>query len=59
MAMLSAFELIAFLLVLTASFAWVNLRFIRLPHSIGLLVMGLVASLVLIGVEFILPGLVT
>ena len=58
MAMLSAFELIAFLLVLTASFAWVNLRFIRLPHSIGLLVMGLVASLVLIGVEFILPGLV-
>ncbi len=41
--MLSNFDLIAVLLVLTATFAWLNHRFIRLPHSIGLLVMGLIA----------------
>ncbi len=53
--MLTAFDLIAILLVLTATFAWINHRFIRLPHSIGLLVMGLGASLVLIGVELAIP----
>ncbi len=49
--MLTAFDLIAILLVLTATFAWINHRFIGLPHSIGLLVMGLGDSLALIGVE--------
>jgi CPA1 family monovalent cation:H+ antiporter len=53
--MLTAFDLIAILLVLTAVFAWINHRFIRLPHSIGLLVMGLAASLVLLGVELAIP----
>jgi len=53
--MFSAFDLIATLLVLTATFAWVNHRFIRLPHSIGLLVMGLVSSLLLISVELTIP----
>lgn len=42
--MLSNFDLIAVLLVLTATFAWLNHRFIRLPHSIGLLVMGCPSS---------------
>jgi len=55
--MLSVFDLISMLLVLTAVFAWVNHRFVRLPHSIGLLVMGLAASLVLIGVEFAFPSI--
>ena len=54
--MLSVFDLIAILLVLTAVFAWINHRFIRLPHTIGLLVMGLGASLVLIGIEIAIPG---
>jgi CPA1 family monovalent cation:H+ antiporter len=53
--MLSAFDLIAVLLVLTAAFGWINHRLIRLPHTIGLLVMGLGASLVLIGVELAFP----
>ena len=53
--MLSVFDLIAILLVLTAAFGWINHRFIRLPHSIGLLVMGLGASLVLIAVELAFP----
>jgi Na+:H+ antiporter len=54
-AMLSVFDVIAILLALTAAFAWINHRLIRLPHTIGLLVMGLVASLVLIGVELAFP----
>jgi len=54
--MLTVYDLISIFLVLTATFAWINHRFIRLPHTIGLLVMGLVASLVLIGAEFVFPG---
>jgi monovalent cation:H+ antiporter, CPA1 family len=53
--MLSVFDLISILLVLTAAFGWINHRFIGLPHSIGLLVMGLGASLVLIAVELAFP----
>jgi CPA1 family monovalent cation:H+ antiporter len=53
--MLSAFDLVAILLVLTAVFGWLNHVVIGLPHSIGLLVMGLVSSLILIGVEIALP----
>ena len=53
--MLSAFDLVAVLLVLTAAFGWINHRIVRLPHTIGLLVMGLGASLVLIGVELAFP----
>jgi CPA1 family monovalent cation:H+ antiporter len=53
--MLSVFDLIAILLVLTAGFSWLNHVLIRLPHTIGLLLMGLVSSLVLIGIELALP----
>jgi monovalent cation:H+ antiporter, CPA1 family len=51
----SAFDLIAILLVLTAVFGWLNHVVIRLPHTIGLLVMALGASLILIGIEVALP----
>jgi len=56
--LMSSFELMAILLVLTACFAWINHRFIHLPHSIGLLVMGLVASILIIGAEIAVPGIV-
>jgi CPA1 family monovalent cation:H+ antiporter len=51
----SVFELLAILLVLTAAFGWINHLVFRLPHTIGLLVMGLAVSLVLIGVELLVP----
>ncbi len=54
---MSQFELVAILLVLTATFSWVNFRLAFLPHTIGLLVMGLGASLVVIGAESAMPGL--
>ena len=53
--MISIFDLIALLLVLSALFGWLNRRFVRLPHAIGLLVMGLVASLLLVAIGAIVP----
>jgi CPA1 family monovalent cation:H+ antiporter len=53
---ISNFDLFALLLTLSALFAWLNRRFVHLPHSIGLLVMGLVASLLLIGLGLVFPA---
>lgn len=55
---ISQFELAAILLTLTAAFSWVNYRLGLMPRTIGLLVMGLGASLVVIGAEAAVPGLV-
>jgi CPA1 family monovalent cation:H+ antiporter len=54
--MLTPFELISILLVLTAGFAWTNHRLIGLPDTVGLLVMGLAASFVLLLVERFFPA---
>jgi CPA1 family monovalent cation:H+ antiporter len=54
--MLSFFELLALLLTLSAAFGWLNHRFIHLPHSVGLLVMGLLASVLVAGVGSVFPG---
>ena len=54
--MLSIFQIAAALLTLTAVFAWVNHRLLQLPSNVGLLLMGLAASLVLIGFELLLPN---
>ena len=53
--MLSIFDMIAGLLTLTAVFAWANRRLLRLPSNVGLLIMGLAASLVLVGLEAAVP----
>lgn len=54
--MLSLFELVACLLVTTATFAWLNGKFLRLPANVALLLMGLAVSLVLIAIEAAFPG---
>ncbi len=54
--MLSFFDLIALLLSLSALFGWINHRFVHLPNSVGLLVMGLVASLAVAGIGVAMPG---
>jgi CPA1 family monovalent cation:H+ antiporter len=51
----SAFELIATLLALSALFGWLNHRFLHLPHSVGLLILGLLSSLLLIIIELLFP----
>jgi CPA1 family monovalent cation:H+ antiporter len=53
--MLSIFDLAAILVTLTALFAWFNQRFVKLPRNIGLLLMGLLASLILVGVDLAIP----
>ena len=55
--MLTLFEIAALLLALSALFSWLNAAFFKLPHTIGLLVIALVVSLLLIGLEAIAPGL--
>ena len=54
--MLSIFEVVAGLLTLTALFAWANHLYLRLPNNVGLLIMGLVASLVLVAFEVLIPN---
>ena len=43
------YNALALLLVVAAAFAYVNHRFLRMPPAIGLMVLGLVASLALVG----------
>lgn len=43
--MISLFDLAALILTLTALFAWLNHRFIRLPTTIGVMLIALLASL--------------
>jgi Na+:H+ antiporter len=52
---MSLFDLSALLLTLSALFGWINHRFLHLPRSIGLLLMGLAASLLLVGVGAFFP----
>jgi CPA1 family monovalent cation:H+ antiporter len=54
--LLSIFDIVAGLLTLTALFAWANHRFLRLPNNVGLLLMGMAASLVLVGLEILIPS---
>lgn len=54
--MFSLFEIAALLLAVSAFFGWVNQVVLRLPHTIGLLVMALVTSLVLLLAEWVFPS---
>ncbi len=53
---LSAFDAAAILIVLAAALGYLNHRVFKLPSSIGLTIMGLLASLIMIGIDSILPG---
>ena len=57
MSMLSLFEIAALLLVLSAILSWLNRAYLKLPHTIGLLVMALFASFILMGLEIFIPSL--
>jgi CPA1 family monovalent cation:H+ antiporter len=53
--LISILETTALLLTLSALFGWVNRIFLQLPHSIGLLLLGIISSLLLIAVELMFP----
>ena len=55
--MLSIFEIIALLLVLSAILSWINRAYLKLPHTIGLLVMALFASFILMALQALVPSL--
>ncbi|MEO6564571.1 MAG: sodium:proton antiporter [Casimicrobiaceae bacterium] len=46
----------AILIVLAAMLGYLNHRFIGLPQSVGLTVMGAVASLIVVGIDHLLPA---
>ena len=48
---MTGFDILAALVTLAALFAWVNYRFLKLPTTIGLMVMALVSSLALVAME--------
>lgn len=52
---MSIFELIAVLLVLSALFGWLNHKFLHLPHSVGVMIFGLLTSLLLVMLELAIP----
>ncbi len=52
---MTIFEIGAFLIGLSAIFGYVNYRYLRLPHTIGLVMIALAASLVIILVEVLHP----
>ena len=55
--MLTLFEIIALILSISAVLSWVNSTFVKLPHTIGLLVMALATSFFLILLEAVFPDL--
>ncbi|MEZ5742459.1 MAG: sodium:proton antiporter [Sphingomonadaceae bacterium] len=53
---LSAFDAAAILIVLAAALGYLNHRFLKLPSTVGLTLMGLVASLLVILYDRLLPS---
>jgi CPA1 family monovalent cation:H+ antiporter len=53
---LSAFDAASILIVLAAVLGYINHQYLKLPASIGLTVMGAVASLIVIGIDRLLPS---
>ena len=53
--MLSIFELTSILLVLCAFFSFVNRAVLHVPSSVGLLLLGMIASMLLVTVELLFP----
>ena len=50
-------DIIALLLTLSALFGYANHRWLKLPHTIGLVVIGLVASATIVLADFLFTGL--
>lgn len=53
---LSAFDAAAILIVLSAALGWINHRVFKLPGTVAMTVMGAIASIIVIGIDALLPG---
>jgi len=54
---MNIFEIISVLVVITAVFAYVNTRFLRLPATIGIMIISLIFSLLLIVAGILFPSI--
>jgi monovalent cation:H+ antiporter, CPA1 family len=54
---MSIFDIAAILVGLSALFGYANYRFLKLPHTIGLVVVAMAASLSLVVLDIYLPGM--
>lgn len=52
---MSLLEILALLLTLSALFGYLNHRFFKLPHTIGLMIMALLASACIVLIDYVLP----
>lgn len=57
MTVASIFNLVALVITLAAVFGWVNHRWLKLPHSIGLVLIALVVSLAMLVADWLVPAL--
>src|ERR1700744_2267997 len=56
---MALYNALAIMMVLAALFAWVNHRFIRLPGTIGIMLISLLSSMGLLVVGWIDPGVLS
>lgn len=54
---LNLYSIFTFLIVLTAAFSYINIRFFKLPSTIGIMIISLACSLILLGIGKIYPEL--
>jgi CPA1 family monovalent cation:H+ antiporter len=52
---MAIFDVLAVLMVLAATFGWVNDRYVRLPITVGIMAMGLTLSLALVALSLAYP----
>jgi CPA1 family monovalent cation:H+ antiporter len=53
----SVFDVAAILITLAAALSWINHKFLKLPSTVGLALMGAIASLVVLGVDAATPSI--
>ena len=54
---MAIFDVLAVLMVLAATFGWVNDRYVRFPMTVGVMAMGLALSLALIALSHVYPSI--
>jgi CPA1 family monovalent cation:H+ antiporter len=52
---LEIYNLITIIIIITAAFGYINFRFIKLPGTIGIMLISVVASLIVIGIGYTHP----
>ncbi|MEO6404878.1 MAG: cation:proton antiporter, partial [Ferruginibacter sp.] len=52
---MQVYNLITIIIVLTAVFGYINFRFLKLPPTIGIMIISIIASLAVVGIGFFSP----